>query len=130
MRPTARKEVVTMANKITYVSALTTAIENPSALTANEIEKLIALRETVAKRNSTKSTKPTKTQVANEGFANDILSAMVRGTSYSIPDLRHDVDSISDLTSQKIAPIMTKLAEQNKVIRETIKGKIYYRLAD
>ena len=119
-----------MTNKITYVSALTTAIENPSALTAEEIGKLTALRESIAKRNSTKSTKPTKTQVANEGFANDILSAMVRGTLYSIADLRHDVDSINGLTSQKLSPIMKKLAEQGKVVKETIKGKAYYRLAD
>ena len=119
-----------MSNKITYVSALTTAIENPSALTSEEVEKLSALRESIAKRNSVKSTKPTKKQVENENIGSDILNAMVHGVSYSIADLRHDVDSIADFTSQKISPIMNKLAESNKVVKETIKGKVYYRLAD
>lgn len=119
-----------MTNKITYVSALTTAIENPSALTSAEVEKLIALRETVAKRNSTKSAKPTKTQVENESLSQEILRTMVKHQVYSIADLRRDVEGLCDATSQKIAPIMQKLVDAGKVIKTVSKGKNYYSLAE
>lgn len=119
-----------MTNKITYVTALTTAIENPSALTSAEVEKLTALRESIAKRNSTKSTKPTKTQVANENYAQDILRTMEKHTIYSIADIRREVESLCDATSQKIAPIMQKLVDAGKITKTVSKGKNYYSLAE
>jgi hypothetical protein len=122
-----RKEVSIMTNKITYVSALSTAIENPSALTAEEIEKLIALRESIAKRNATKSTKPTKTQVANANYAQDILRTMTKGEAYGIADIRREVESLCDASSQKIAPIMNKLVDEGKLSKEIVKGKAVYR---
>ncbi len=116
-----------MTNKITYVSALSTAIENPSALTAEEIEKLTALRESIAKRNATKSTKPTKTQVANANYAQDILRTMTKGEAYGIADIRREVESLCDASSQKIAPIMNKLVDEGKLSKEIVKGKAVYR---
>ncbi len=116
-----------MATKVTYVSVLDKVVEGV-ALTSEEIEKVVALRDSIAKRNATKSTKPTKTQVENANLAKEILTAMDKGVSYSIADLRHDVISIADMSSQKIAPLMKTLIEQGKVASETIKGKIYYHL--
>ena len=115
--------------KLTYVSALTTAIENPSALTSDEIEKLSALRASLEKRNATKSHKPTKTQVQNENYSQDIMRSLVKGVQYSIADIRHEVESLCDASSQKIAPIMNKLVESGKVTKEVVKGKALYSLA-
>lgn len=118
-----------MRTKTTYVSSLTTAITNPSALTAEEIERLSALRDSLIKRNSTKSDKPTKTQVANANIGNEIAEAMQVGVTYSIADLCALVPSIKDASSQKVSPIMAKLVEAGKVVKSVVKGKNYYTLA-
>ena len=54
--------------KMTYVDALN-AVLNGEPVTDAVTEKLTALRDSVAKRNSHKSGKPTKAQVANAELA-------------------------------------------------------------
>ena len=44
-----------MRTNTTYVSVLNKVIENPINLTSEEVEKLTALRDSIAKRNATKS---------------------------------------------------------------------------
>ena len=129
LRPTARKEVYTMRTNITYVSVLSKVIENSTNLSAEELDKLIALRESIVKRNSVKSDKPTKTQVANANIGNEIAEAMVEGVTYSIPDLCALVPSIKDASSQKVSPIMAKLVDAGKVVKSVVKGHNYYTLA-
>ena len=129
LRPTARKEVYTMRTNITYVSVLSKVIENSTNLSAEELDKLIALRSSIEKRNSTKSDKPTKAQVANATIGNEIAEAMVEGVTYSIPDLCALVPSIKEASSQKVSPIMAKLVEAGKVVKSVVKGHNYYTLA-
>ena len=116
--------------KITYVSVLNAVIEG-RALTDEEREKLVALRDSVAKRNSTKSGKPTKAQLANEALMNDIIAFMVEGENYSTANLIKGVASLAeiDATSQKVTPLMKKLVENGKVVSEKVKGKVQYHLA-
>ena len=50
--------------KLTYVAVLNKVL-NSENLTAEELDKVRALRDSVAKRNATKSNAPTKAQKAN-----------------------------------------------------------------
>jgi hypothetical protein len=118
-----------MRTNITYVSVLSKVIENSTNLTSEEVEKLTALRDSIVKRNSVKSDKPTKAQVANANIGNEIAEAMVKGTTYSIPDLCALVPSIKDASSQKVGPIMAKLVEAGKVVKSVVKGHNFYTLA-
>lgn len=118
-----------MRNQTTYVSSLTTAITNPSALTAEEIAKLTALRETLIKRNSVKSDKPTKAQRENAELSEKVASAMQAGVTYSIPDLCAIVDELAGASSQKVAPLMSKLVEAGRVVKSVVKGHNFYTLA-
>lgn len=116
--------------KITYVSVLNAVIEG-RALTDEEREKLVALRDSVAKRNSTKSGKPTKAQLANEALMNDIIAFMAEGENYSTTDFIKGVESLVAInaTPQKVSPLMKKLVEAGKVVSEKVKGKVQYHLA-
>lgn len=114
--------------KMTYVDVLNKVIEKQE-LTNEEIEKVIALRDSVAKRNATKSNAPTKAQRENALIAEKVLSAMVDGTAYSIKDICGLVDELHEATSQKVAPLMASLVEDGKVTKSVVKGKNYYTLA-
>jgi len=118
-----------MRSTLTYVSALTTAIENPTALTSAEIEKLIALRESITKRNSVKSDKPTKAQRENAELAEQVANAMVEGVTYSIPDICALIPALNEATSQKVGPLMGKLVDAGKVVKSVVKGHNFYTLA-
>ena len=67
--------------KLTYVStinAILTAIQNQSfeGITADHVEKLIALGQSLEKRNASKSDKPTKKQTENAEVKDAILSKL------------------------------------------------------
>lgn len=118
-----------MRTSVTYVSALTTAIENPSALSAEEVEKLVQLKESIAKRNATKSDKPTKAQRENAEIAEQVAEAMVPGTTYSLAEISALVPALNGATSQKVGPLMDKLAKAGRATKSIVKGKAYYTLA-
>lgn len=118
-----------MKTKITYVSSLTTAIENPSALSAEEREKLVALRESLIKRNATKSNAPTKVQKQNAEIGEAVLASMEMGVTYSNADICALVPALAEASSQKVSPIMRKLVESGAVVKSVVKGKNFYTLA-
>ena len=76
-----RKKVMTM-EKLTYVSAINYALKsiNGESLSESEkvavAEKLIALGQSLEKRNASKSGKPTKTQKENANVKGEILKAL------------------------------------------------------
>ena len=118
-----------MRTSVTYVSVLNKAIENCPNLTSEEVEKLTSLRDSIAKRNATKSDKPTKTQRENAEIAEAVAEAMQTGVTYSIADISALVPALNGASSQKVGPLMTKLAEAGKVTKSIIKGKAYFTLA-
>ena len=119
-----------MTNKTTYVSALSTAIENPSALSAEEVAKLTALRESLIKRNATKSTKPTKSQVENAGFKTAIAEylSMVEGGK-TIAEINKGCKAVAELSSQRLSAIVTQMVNAGTVVRTVEKRKAYFSLA-
>ena len=114
--------------KMTYVEVLNKVVEGVS-LSAEEVEKVVALRDSIAKRNATKSNAPTKAQKANAALREQVVSAMESGVSYSIKDICGLVDELHDATSQKVAPLMAALVDEGKVVKSVVKGKNFYALA-
>ena len=111
--------------KMTYVDALN-AVLNGNEMTPEVIEKLTALRDSVAKRNAHKSDKPAKAQVANAELAESIVATMESGVDYTCSDIGK---LMGGLTSQKVSPIMKGLDDAGRVTSEKVKGKLIYRLA-
>ena len=112
-------------SKMTYVDALN-AVLNGEPVTDAVAEKLTALRDSVAKRNSHKSGKPSKVQIANAELGENIVNAMEKGVDYTCTDIGK---MFGGLSSQKVSPIMKALLDGGRVTCEKVKGKNVYRLA-
>lgn len=113
-----------MTEKMTYTKALDCAINGE--MTDEVIEKLTALRDSVAKRNAHKSGKPTKTQTANIEIGERIVAEMEEGVDYTCTNIGK---LMGGLSSQKVSPIMKRLLDEGRVTCEKVKGKMVYRLA-
>lgn len=114
-------------DKMTYVKALDVAIE---ALTDGEVKnKLIALKASIEKKNSAER-KPTATQQANEGFKSAIIAGMEENKGYTITDLMKSIPEIADLSNQRVSAIVRQMVEAGTLVREEIKRKAYFTLAD
>lgn len=113
-------------NKMTYVDALTVAIDCV-ALPEDVREKLDALRAQQMKRNSAEK-KPTKTQQENEVLKGEMLSAMREvGQPVTIKELMVKMELDPMTTSpQKISALMTQMVKANTVSREVVKHVAYF----
>ena len=113
--------------KMTYVKALENAINGN--LTDETVEKLTALKASIAKKN-TAERKPTATQKANEGFKSAIADGMEVGKAYTITDLIKSIDEIADLSNQRVSAIVRQMVESGTLVREEVKRKAYFSLAE
>lgn len=113
--------------KMTYVKALEIAIatiENEEVKT-----KLTALQTSIAKKNSAER-KPTATQTANAGFKVAIENGMELGKKYTITDLMKSISELADLSNQRVSAIVRQMVESGTLVREEIKRKAYFSLAE
>lgn len=113
--------------KMTYVKALEIAIatvENEEVKT-----KLTALQASIAKKNSAER-KPTATQTANAGFKVAIENGMELGKKYTITDLMKSISELADLSNQRVSAIVRQMVESGTLVREEIKRKAYFFLAE
>ena len=114
--------------KMSYVAVVNDVL-NGVALTDEHIERLTALRDSLAKRNSTKSGKPTKVQLANAEIADTLLGVIESDHDYTIAEIKGLVPALADATPQKVSPICRKLVADGKLVEGKVKGKVVYRLA-
>lgn len=123
---------------MTYATAIDNALEiiNTARATDPEMfenmdataEKLLALKEQLAKRSSSKA--PTKTQKENEVIMTKILDALADiGEPTTVTDLlAHGVEGFK-LTNQKASALLRKLVEAGKVNKAKEGKKMLYSLA-
>ena len=108
---------------ITYVDALNTVIPMVEGEVA---EKLTALREQMAKKRG--SSKPTKTQVENEGIKAEILEALAEADEpMTCGEITKALEG--DYTSQKISALLRQLVAGGKVTKSTEKKVSRFELA-
>lgn len=119
-----------MNAKMTQLLAVTYAIENLPNAPADVMEKLQSIKSSLeTKANAVR--KPTPKQVENAGFKQDILVWMEPNTLYSIPDITKGVPSISiaGLSPARVTAMVSQLAKDGSLVREEVKGKVYFKLA-
>ena len=113
--------------KMTYAKALEVAI---NAVSEGEVrEKLEALKASIARKNGAER-KPTATQTANEGFKSAITEGMERGKAYTITDLMKSIEAIGELSNQRVSAIVRQMVEAGTLVREEVKRKAYFSLAE
>lgn len=116
--------------KLTYVDALTFAIENLD--NAEVVEKLTALREQQIKRN-TKSDKVTPKEQAKID-ADTAIKQIVREVLTDAEPMTvtqiHDVDErLVDISVQRLSAIIRKMLMNGEVVRTEVKRKAVFALA-
>ena len=116
-----------MSKKMSYVAMLNDVIEGRE-LTAEHIERAIALRDQMAKR-ATRKAGPTKTQIANAEIGEAVINAMTAGEVYTIADVSALVPALAGATPQKVGPICRKLVSAGRLTEGKVKGKVTYSLA-
>lgn len=104
--------------KLTYVStinAVLTAIQSQSfeGITAEHVEKLIALGQSLEKRNATKSDKPTKKQAENAEVKDTILSKLSSTEGKRCGDIAAEIG----ISGQKCSALLSQLVKTGEVIK-------------
>ena len=85
--------------------------------------------ELLEKKNASKSSKQTKTQVANAELLANIIDQMTRGVRYTITDMQNDLPCCEGLTNQKVSAVIRPYVDNGKISTEEIKGRKYFYLA-
>ena len=111
--------------KLTYTVAIDEAIAG--RLTDEVIEKLEALKVSIAKRNSGER-KPTKAQLANEALKDEIIVFLHDGKQHTITEIVEGVAGLEGASPQKVSALLTQLKKTGIVEREEIKRKAYFKL--
>lgn len=124
--PQGQKESDIMTTtKTTYVStinAVLTAIDKQSfeGITAEHIDKLVALAAALEKRNASKSAgerKPTKTQRENE-----LVKATIKSHMGLEPKQCKEIAAECELSPQKVSALLKQMVEAGEVIKTQGKG--------
>lgn len=116
--------------KLTYVNAINYALKalNGEELTETEkvavAEKLIALGQSLEKRNASKSSKPTKKQVENGNTKAEILKVLT-AEGQKCGDIAEKVG----ISGQKCSALLRQLIDTNQVEKYEDKRVTYFRIA-
>lgn len=113
--------------KMTNVKALDYVLAN-CEITGEVKEKLVKMREQFVKKNSAER-KPTATQTENAGLKTAIVDGMEVGKQYTITDLMKSIPALTDLSNQRVSAIVRQLKDEGTLVREEIKRKAYFSLA-
>lgn len=110
--------------KMTYVNAINEAINGN--MTEEVVERLEALKASLAKRNAHKATGMTKTQKANE----EIKMKMVE-TMKEIGEAKTagEIGSLFGISNQKASALLNQLVKAETVVKTTVKGKSLFAVA-
>jgi predicted transcriptional regulator len=92
--------------------------------TAEEKAFLTHEVELVAKRNARKSTKPTKTQLANASIKDAIASALAE------PMQAKAIGELVGISWQKASALLKQMVEDGRVVKTQEKGKSFFALAE
>ena len=86
--------------------------------------------ELLAKKNSS-DRKPTAVQEANNGIKETILDLLAdRGEPMTISEMQKASAELAELTNQRISALVRQLMTDGKVVREEIKRKAYFKIAE
>ena len=124
--------VIFMANtKMTYATALEMVLAIDEVKANDELaEKLTALKESVSKKSTSKSNKPTAKQKANEEIKEKIMEIL-----FAEPTRLFTISEIcklytdEELSNQKVSSLIRQLVAEDKVKRTEDKRKAYFSIA-
>ena len=96
----------------------------PSDVIINRMKKDIEM----ASKKSSKTGKPTKTQVENMALKEAMIEAMADKPAMTIDEIKGACSEVSDLSTSKVSALLTQLRESGQVERTYIKKKAYFKV--
>lgn len=117
-----------MANKVTRKSAIAYVLDN-CTVPEDVREKLVSMKAQLDKAPAKGDRKPTKTQVANEGFKQVIVENMEPGRLYTVTELSKEMPFGEELSTQRVSALVRQLKDAGSVIRTEDKRKAYFQVA-
>ena len=113
--------------KMTNMKALVYVMDN-CTLPEEVAEKVNGMIAQLEKRaHAKRSTKPTKAQIANEGFKAEIVALLGDGEARTAKAIAEAVEGVK--SSQHASALLTQLIKANLVVRNTVKGTSYFTVA-
>lgn len=116
-----------MANKKMTKVQMFTQIMDTYPLTDEEKAFIAHEIELVEKKNASKSTKPTKTQLENEKLMEAIYNTMEDNRVYKIAELRKEVPGMEEASSPKFAALLNKMVNDGRVKKSTEKREVFWQ---
>lgn len=114
--------------KMTQKNAIAYVLDNCTLPTEVE-EKLVSIKVALEKKSAKSGErKPTKTQVANEGFKEIILANMESNRLYTVTELTKEMPFGEELSNQRVSALVRQLKDAGKVERIEEKRKAYFRI--
>lgn len=106
-----------------------TAMLNDNHISANAdfkayLENELAL---VIKKNTYKSSKPTKAQIENESLKDNILAVLANADKALTAT---EIANAVNISVNKASALLTQLKEDNSISREVVKRKAYFSRLD
>jgi predicted Rossmann fold nucleotide-binding protein DprA/Smf involved in DNA uptake len=109
--------------KLTYVEAINFAVEHINNI--DVIEKLQALRESLEKRASYKSNKPSKTQRENEEVKKVILETLADGEARQCKAIAETLG----ISGQKCSALLKQLVDDGQIEKFFEKKVAFFKVA-
>lgn len=117
-----------MTDKLTNAKALAFVLNNCD-LPSDIREKVEGIKAQIEKRNSSKSSKPTKEQKANAEIKATIAEVLADNVARTVTEIMHLVPALEDASNQKASALVNQLVKEGVLKREEIKRKAYFSLA-
>ena len=125
-------------NKLTKKIALSYAV---ATLTDAEFKTEFSKDEIVAKltemidsldKKSTGEKKLTDQQVANLGYKSDILALLSDGKARTATEILNEVPTFegTTMTNQRVSALLRQLILDNKVVKDFVKDKAYFKIVE
>ena len=118
-----------------YFNALSELVTNANPTNAADILAFIDHEvELLDKKNGYKSSKPTKSQLANEGLKATLLEVMAEVdkpatiTELQRADTRLAFDENGSISNQRLSALLRQMIDSGTVVRTTEKKKAYFSL--
>lgn len=83
-------------------------------------------------KKSTGEKKLTDQQIANLGYKTDILAYLADGKAKTATEILNDVPTFEGtaMTNQRVSALLRQLILDGKVIKDIVKGKAYFKIAE
>ena len=116
--------------KLTKKDRFNQLLEIPAVQANTELVAFIEHEiELLNNKNKADNKKPTAKQLENEKLKVAILSGMEENRLYAIAEMTKIFPECDGLSTPKMSSVLNQLANEGKIVKETDKRKIYWKLA-